>query len=185
MGFLAPIAGPLQILGTVLGAAGTVYSGIAAMQAANYQAAVAEMNAKIAEDNARRAVFASQVAAQDQDRQTAAALGELLAQQGASGIDVGTGSQLLAQRGTRELGRLDSLRIRQEGDIQRYNFQTDAVNARAQAQLSRMEGRSALIGGILGGARSLLGAASGISDRTRARIIGQPLPVPRPRGLLT
>jgi hypothetical protein len=48
-----------------------------------------------------------------------------------------------------------------------------------------MEGRSALIGGILGGARSLLGAASGISDRTRSRIIGQPLPVPRPRGLLT
>jgi hypothetical protein len=147
------------IAGTLISAIGSVTSGMAAQQQANYQAKVSEMNEKIAKQNAVRAIERSQIEQEDQDRETAAQLGEIVAAQGASGLSLTSRSSALTRKSARMLGRRDALNIRQAGEIEAYNYKTQAVNFEADAQLRRMEGKSSLLAGFVGGIGSLIGGA--------------------------
>lgn len=183
----------IGMIGGVVSAVGSLVSGLAAMQAANYQAAVAKANAKVAEDNASRAQHRAQIMAQDQDALTLAMLGEQEAAQSATGVDVGGPSARLARKSAAELGRKDALNVRQDGEIEAYNFKVDAMNARSEGQLARMRGRSAMIGGVFNAASGLLssfnptggtsgtvvGRSTSVSPSVRNRLI--PVPRPNPR----
>lgn len=167
MAFLAAAAPLIGTIGTLIGgglsAYGMIQSGNAQAQAASYQAQVADHNAKIADDNARRAIERSQIAQQNQDQLTRAQLGTQEALQGASGLSMGGGSQILTRKSAAQLGRLDALNVRQEGEIERYNFQTQAENQRSEAGLSRMRGENAKTAGYLGAFSSLIGTATTVA----------------------
>lgn len=167
MAFLAAAAPVLGVISSLVGAAGAVYGGFAAKQAGDYQAAVAEQNAKIAEDNARRAIERSQIKQQDQDMQTRADVGTQESLQAASGLSLSGGSQILSRKAVAELGRRDALNIRQDGEIESYNFKTQAVTQRAEGQLAKAKGRSALVGGFLSGAGGLLSGLATVKNPER------------------
>lgn len=167
MAFLPAIAPALGVISSLIGAAGAVYSGIAAKNAADYQSAVARQNANIAEENARRVVERSQIKQQDQDMQSMAELGTQEAIQAASGLSITGGSQMLSRKAAAELGRRDALNVRQDGELESYNFKTQAVNQRAEAQLAKMKGQSSLIGGYLQGAGGLLSGLATVKNPER------------------
>lgn len=167
MAFLAAAAPILGVISSIVGAAGAVYSGMAAKNAADYQSAVAEQNARIAEDNARRAIERSQIQQQDQDMQTRADLGTQEAIQSASGLSLTGGSQMLSRKAVAELGRRDALNVRQDGEIESYNFKTQASGQRAEAQLARMKGQASLVGGYLQGAGGLLSGLATVKNPER------------------
>lgn len=160
----------IETIGLIVGLAGSVVSGmgqVAAMQnqsaMAAYQASVAEMNKQIAEENARRAIEVSQVQQVDQDMISKALLGEQIAVQGASGLSLAGRSQMLTRKSAAELGRRDALNIRQEGELKKYAFLTDAANFGAQSTLKQMESSAysqgagfALLSTFLGAGGSLL-----------------------------
>ncbi len=160
-------------IGLAVSALSSVVTGVTSFMAAQAQAAINEMNAQIADDNAKRAIERSQIEQQESDFITSVLLGEQLAQQGASGVDVGRGSPRLTRISARELGRKDALNIRQSGEIEAYNFRASAASQRAQGSLTKQ-------GGAFGLLSSFLNAGSTI---TRAR--GAPpqyfAPVPRSR----
>src|SRR5688572_28810401 len=155
-------ADPFTLAAIALSATASVAGGISAHQQGTYRAKVAEMNAKLAEENARRSIDRSQVEAQEQDFQTLAALGELEAEQSASGLALGGRSFGAARRAMRTLGRLDALRVRQAGELEAYGYRTDRMNFLAQAQADRGQARSDLTQSFLQAGSSLISGAGKI-----------------------
>jgi hypothetical protein len=181
------------IVGGITQAAGTFMSGqqqadnYAAEAAANrYRAQVAKNNVAIAKANARfaqkdanRATVRGQEQAFRQDLETRQVLGEQVAQQGASGFDVGSASSTAVRDSTHMLGRMDSQQLvanasvdRFNAMIRKYNAQASAANAKAESGLYSMAAETAeanseasSLASYINTASSLLGSASSISTK--------------------
>ena len=110
--------------------------GVAGARSANYNASVA--------DNAAIGVAQDTVGAEARVRSDArAAAGEAIAAQGASGLQLGTGSMLDVLRDNDTNAALDELNIRARG--------RNAINAdKTQAAMYRAQGRNAFAAGLLG-----------------------------------
>jgi hypothetical protein len=160
---------PMTLISTAASIGGTIAGGIgqsktygATADEARYRAQVAENNRIIAEQNARYAVQAGRTNAQAQDFATRAALGQATAAQGASGIDVASGSPTEVRSSIQQLGRLKTLEEIQKADLEAYGYRQRAADYGAEAGLQQYKASSAeaaktpaLFGTILGGASSL------------------------------
>jgi hypothetical protein len=160
---IASLAG--SILSAGVGAIGASQQASAQAASANYQAQVARNNQQIAEQNARYATSAGQSQAQANDLRTRAIIGQQEAAQGASGIDLTTGSLADVRESTRQMGRLGTLNIIQNAALTSYGYRTQATSFGAEAGLNTAEAGYAQQAGFLGAGRSLLGGASSFSDK--------------------
>jgi hypothetical protein len=169
-----------SIGGKIAGAAGESKQADATSAEANYRAQVAANNKIIAEQNARYAVQAGRTNAQAQDFQTRAALGQATAAQGASGIDVASGSPVDVRSSIQQLGRLKTLEEIQKADLEAYGYKQKASDFGAESGLQTYKAQSAqaakgpaLFNTILGGATSLgdkwLRFKGGFGDGTGAK----------------
>lgn len=156
----ATAGGGLSV-GSLIGAAGTVLSGFAGLQAGKYQQKVAETNAKVAEDNAKLAVQSGAVKSSDNDAEVRAMIGQQEAMQGASGLNVNSGSSILTRRAARRLGRRDTLTIMNDALLERNNLMLDAANSRASGEMAARSGQASLLQGFLGGAGQVAGSLVG------------------------
>lgn len=148
-----------------IGAVGAIQQGRAASQAAGYNAEVAANNAKIATQNAGFAAAEGEANAAASAAKTRAKIGATLAGQGASGIDVNSGSSVDVRESESKLGMLDAMTIRSNAARQAYGFQTQAVGDQAQSQLYKSQQKSDQLGGYLNaGATVLGGVGSGLSN---------------------
>jgi hypothetical protein len=147
------------VLGPIIGAASSIFSGIAGMNQARYQQQMAEMQARQNEENARRTLERGAIEAQDQDMQTLQRLGEQEAAQSASGLSLRSGSAILTRKTARELGRRDALNVIQDSRIEAYNFEVAAAGDRATAAMHGASATNSLVGGFLGAAGSLVSMA--------------------------
>ena len=162
----------LLMAGAGISAFGALREGKAASQAANYQAAVSNQNAKIAEENAVDAIQRAQVDQLSLDNESAAFRGSQLAAQGASGLAIGGRSQALTRAASDRLAREDALKIRQGGDFEARRFKQEAANFRNEATASKMEAKNARISSYFDAAATLIGAAkpTGSSLSTRPKV---------------
>lgn len=143
----------------LLAAAGSVLSGVMGFAQSRYQAAIASRNAQIAKDNASRAVYKSQIDAQMQDTQTTAMIGQQESLQAASGLSLNSESSRRLRRSAAILGRLDTLNVRQAGEVEKYNYLTQAANFEAESRMAQFGGVGSLLGGFLGAAQSFSGTS--------------------------
>jgi hypothetical protein len=156
MAFLAPLAlagvagGGATLagagLGTALSVGSGIFSGVSAIQQGNYQAAVAKNNAVIAAQNAGAASDASQREGVRSDLDYAAAVGEVVAAQGASGLDILGRTQIMGRNRTRQTGREAAMDIRGEGTNHARGLMQDAANFRAQGRAAKSQGWASAIG---------------------------------------
>lgn len=136
MSFLAPVA---MI-------AGTLFQGVSALGQGLYQAQVAKNNAAIAARNANVASDQAQIAQQRSDREYAAQRGAYIADTGASGASVNSGSV------TDVLGMINrnqneaAVDIRRQGEAQSIGFNNQAAAYKGQANAAT----SAAIGSMIG-----------------------------------
>ena len=159
MAFAAPL---IPLIPTLLTAGTAVIEAVSAVQSGNYQAAVARNNARIAEENAARMSEAAQREALRSDQDYRALLGEQLAAQGASGLDILGRSAQSARMLTRRTGRQAAMDIINEGEAGARRSLQEAANFRG-------EGRQARLQGYLSGAGSLLQGASDVGTLIRGR----------------
>lgn len=157
----------LAVIGMVAGAAGSATSaygsyqtGQAGARAASYQAQVAANNAVIARQNAVQDIQAGEIAATNKGLQTRAKVGSEKAIQGASGVDVNSGSAAAVRAGTAEIGMLDALTIRSNAAKQAYSQQVAAGSYDAQSELDKMKGAQAERAGTIGATGTLLSGAA-------------------------
>lgn len=175
MGFLAAIPAAIGSavsgiggLGTVVSVAGSIMGGLAANAAAKRQAAIAEANAKVANENAQRSQQQAQQEAQQNDNEIAAFVGSQEAAQSASGLSVNGRSQVLTRKAAQRIGRQDTRNIIDQGAARSRNFLQQEADFKGEAQTARAEGKNAMLQGFLGGASTLIGAASPIKSTSKA-----------------
>lgn len=148
------------VAGGVVSYEGAQEAAKAQKNASLYQAQVAQNNASVANQNAQIATQAGAAQAEQQELKTRAAVGAIKASQGASGIDVNSGSALDTQKSQDVLGQLDALSIRSNAARQAYGYQNQAASYEGEAALDRSGASAATEAGNIAGTSSLLSAAS-------------------------
>lgn len=161
---MAALTGGLSLLSGGISAIGAITQGQAASENAQFQSEVASQNQQIANMNAQQTTQVGEAQTEQQQQKTKATVGAIEAAQGASGIDVNTGSAVDVRSSASELGELDALTIRSNAARTAYGFEVNAQNQGAESQLLSQESEQAEIGGGLSGFGSLL---SGVSQGSR------------------
>jgi hypothetical protein len=136
--------------GAVLGAAGSIYGGIEAKKAADFNARQLRLQAK-------QTMRATDQKVQQHRAETGRLLSTVRSRVAASGVRM-AGTPLEAMAESRLNAAID----------ERNQFiagQQEAARLRAEAKQQKRAGRAALIGGILSGAGQLLGGAGDIAGR--------------------
>lgn len=157
-------AAAASLASTAIGTVGAIQQGQAQKASATYNAAVQNQNAKISEANAQ---IVSQAGAEQeamQERKTRSEVGQIKANQAASGVDVNSGSALDTQASASELGALDALTIRSNATKEAYGYQVQGVNQKAQASLDTFEGQNDETASYYKAAGTFLGGASDASS---------------------
>lgn len=148
-----------------VGAAGASAQADAAANAQNYQAQVADNNAMIAHKAAVAETNAGEAAVTQNQMQYRAMAGKQKASLAASGVDPNTGSAADVLASTDLMKTQDSLTIRSNYARQAYNFQVQGMSDTAQAGLDRLGASNAEMGGQIGVATSILGAANSFAGK--------------------
>lgn len=139
----------LPVLGAASGAAGSIESGFAQANSANYQAAVARNNAQIAHQNALYSAGASSAQIQQQEEKGAQQQGNVRGGIAANGIDVNSGSAVDVQSSQREIGALDSKTTASRDAETVYGYQTQQQNFTNQSTLDATQASGDIAGGFL------------------------------------
>lgn len=150
-------------VGTATSVAGGIVSAQAQRKAGKAQAAIAEQNAERAERNAKEVVAEGNEKERQSRMQHNQLIGQMRAQQGASGIDVGTGSALDATADADMLKEYDTLTIRNDTTRQANNYYQQAADYRTQGSLAASTANNAATGALFGSAASALNGISSVS----------------------
>lgn len=157
---LPAISAVAGLAGAGISAAGAYEQGQAASESYSYQSQVAANNAKLAQQQGKLDIQSGEIAAVDQGLKTRAKVGSEKAQQGASGIDVNTGSAADVRAGTASMGMLDVSTIRSNAAKKAYADEVQANSDTAQGQLDTFAGEQAETGADIGAAGTLLSGVS-------------------------
>lgn len=159
-----------------LGAVGSIRTAEAQKDAANYQAAVDLNNQKLAGyyANTAAAKGASDLSREQQKAKQQKDL--IVAAQGASGIDVASGSSEDVRRSQDILNNLDALTIMSNTNQQYYGYQVAGTNAGNEAGLKQLEASQTGAEAALGATSSLVSGASGAANQYLSwqRVAGGP-----------
>lgn len=150
-----------------VGMGGSAVNAYGQMQAAKAQAAAYNFNADVMDQNAAIATQKQQWAGELGDQEasasqmkTAAKVGSIKANQGASGVEVGTGSNADVVTSARQIGMLDALTIRSNAAREAYGYAVEAHSDKMQAALDRYSAKNAKTAGNIAAASTLLGGAA-------------------------
>lgn len=149
----------MSAVGTATSAYGMYQQGQAAEAQGEYQAAVSRNNAIIAERNARLAEERGKVAETQKQRQIQQLIGRQRAGAAASGVEVDTGSALLARQDIAEMGAFDIENIKFDTAMEAYNYRVAGSQAQSQAALYQAQGSQAATAGMIGAGGTLLTGA--------------------------
>lgn len=157
----------LAVIGAVgagVSAGGGLFAGSSTAAADAYQAQVAANNAKLATQQSKLDIQSGEIAAVNQGLKTRAVVGSQKAQQGASGIDVNSGSAPNVRAGTATMGMVDALTIRSNAVKKSYADEVQAQSDTEQGVLDTFAGNSAVTGSEIGAAGTLLSGASTVGS---------------------
>ncbi len=154
-----------SIAGTGLKVFGDLFGASSKKDMYNYQAGVARMRANIDRQNSTWARDAGDQQAMLQGFKTGQEIGGVVAKQGASGVQVGTGSNADVIDAIRTSGAYDQGMIRYNAAKKAYGFEVQASGEEASAKLAETAGKNAMLEGWLGAGSSLIGGATSVADK--------------------
>ena len=159
----------MAITATVIGGGVAAY-GAAAKGSADkamygYQAGVAQLNKRIALQNADYTREAGGTVALQSGLRTGQQIGQQKVAQSASGIDVNTGSAAKVRADTLELGQQDQSTIRTNYAKKAYGYEVEAATKQAEAGADLVAGSEAKKASNINVATSILGTVSSVSSK--------------------
>jgi len=130
----------------------------------DYQSKVAQNNADLAENDRQRAIQEGNINAADGDLEASAIIGDMIAEGGASGLDLSTGSKSAAVSSAKRLAARDRARKVQEGAVeggrfaqQRDGFRNKSSNLLTARANSKSAGRLSVFSSLVSGANKVGG----------------------------
>lgn len=154
----------MQAVGSIVGAYGQLESAKAGATSEFANAEIAENNAEIATQKAAWAGAEGVQQASNLQLKNRAQIGGIEANQGASGVEVGTGSNHDVVESAREVGMLDAMTIRSNAARQAYGYQVEAADDRVQANLMRKGAKATIKQGRINAVSTLLGGGASAVD---------------------
>lgn len=155
----------MAFFGAIVGALGSVVQGMNASAMSSYQANVARANAQIMEQNRVAALKKGQIDTQIAGMKYAAQAGSIAAHQGASGIDMGSGSSTEVRAGAAEMANLGQENVNTDAKYKAYNFDVQKAQYNNQAGLYDAKANSDMVSGFFGAMSSIVGGASNFADK--------------------
>lgn len=141
-------------ISTALGMVGSIQQGMAASSAAKADAAAAERNRILADQERVQALRTAEIASEDQRREARRHYAAMRAQYGGSGLEI-AGSPLDALADSSLEMALDSRRTDYEGKARGHEGALRSLAFSEQASAARRRAGSSLVGGFLGAGASL------------------------------
>lgn len=154
-----------SLAGGLMSAFGAYSSGQSQKQMYDYQSQVATLNAQIDKQNSEYASNQGEIQATQYGEKAAQQRGQIIVQQGASGIQVGTGSSADVVASQKKVTDLDLTQIRSNAAKTAFDFTTKAAADTNQATLDTMAGANAAKAGEIGAASSILGTVGSVSSK--------------------
>src|SRR6266403_1283230 len=161
----AAIGAGSSLIGGGVSAYGSLQKGAADQAMYNYQAGVAQLNQKIALQNASYAVQSGESSAYQSGLKTGATVAQQKVDQSASGFDVAGGSAAGVRQSTTDLGVYDQNLIRTNFAKKAYGFEVEAATKGAEAGADVIAGQQAKKAGDIGAVASILGTAGSVSSK--------------------
>jgi hypothetical protein len=144
---------------------GSWYSGQAQKNMYNYQAGVAQANAKIFEQNKNMAYDVGERQARISGQQNAQIVGQQRADAGAGNLNPSAGSSAQVQASQISAGRQTQQNVRYNAAQSAYGETVKQFSAEAEAKILPIAGRTAMAAGEIGAASSVLGGISSVSSK--------------------
>ena len=148
-----------------LGIFGSLFGGSAKADAYKYQSSMAWQNAAIAKQNQKYALDIGEQQAEKAGIAGAAQAGQIKAAQGASGVDVNSGSAKQVQDSQHLVSQMDLNTIREKAAKTAYDFSVQATNYENQARGYDKAASNAKTEGILGAVSSFIGTVGSVSSK--------------------
>lgn len=152
----------IAVASTALGAVSSYSKGKSEQAMYNYQAKVAEDNARIANRNAAQERQTGIEEARLQRMKTIQAVGSQQAAMAANGMDVTQGTSLDIIEDTSAIGELDALQIEANSERKALAYEQQANNFQNEANMDRISGQNAYKSGVIGA------ASAGLNGMSRA-----------------
>jgi hypothetical protein len=147
---------PITMITMGLSLAGGVMQGMAARNASLAQAQAAQYNAAIQERNARAAVDQASAERGDARRDSRRRLDRIRSLYAGSGIDAGAGSALAVFQDQATEDKLQQMRISYKGRIRETGYKEQAVLDKMEARSARSAASLGMAAGVIGGLGSAL-----------------------------
>ena len=155
----------LSLLGGMASANAQYNEGMANADAYTYQAQVAKNNAIIANQNTNWATEFGDVSATAESMKSAGEIGALKARQGASGVDVNTGSNADVRAGAERLAEVNALTVKSNAAREAYGYTVQKSNYTNQAHLDEVASADAKQGANTNYWATLLGTAGSVAGQ--------------------
>ncbi len=153
------------LAGGLLSAFGAEKSGQSQQQMYNYQAQIARINSQIDLQNRDYALNQGEIQATQYGMKAGQTMGAIRAAQGASNLDVNSGSAALVQGSERRVASMDMTQIRSNAAKVAYDYSTRSAMDLNQSTLDTMAGVNARTAGNIGATASILGTAGAVSSK--------------------
>lgn len=172
-GVLGAISIGSSILGGAAQAAGAQESAAATANMYQYKAGVALINKQINEQNARWALDAGDIQAEESGLRSRSEISQTKANQAASGLDVNSGSAVMVRDSQQKVAAFDQNVIRWDAAKTAYGYETKAMTDEAESNLDIMAGKQVRIAGTLGVASSFINTAGTVASKwMQAKSVG-------------
>jgi hypothetical protein len=159
--------------GGLLKGFGALFGGDAKSEQYKYQAAVAQANAKIAQQNSDYALFSGGHAARQQGMKDRFKIGQTRVLQSGRGIDINTGSAADVRESQRQLSYEDQSTIRDTAARKAYGHRVEGAMKTAEGKMLESAAKQSKVAGYIDAAGSLLGSATSVASKwTEASQLG-------------
>lgn len=122
----------------------------------DYEQTISNTNAKIANLQAKEAEQAGDLAAAKENSKTQQTVSAVRAAQGASGVDVSSGSSALVREAIQGAGVQDELTLRNNAARQAWGYKTEAIQDTFRGQFARLTSRAQSEQSLLSGGLSAI-----------------------------
>lgn len=154
-----------SLAGGLLSAFGANQAGQRQQDMFNYQAQVARINSQIDKQNAEYARNKGEIEATQYGMKARQQAGAIRAAQGASNIDVNSGSAVDVQNSQRKVSQMDLTQIRSNAAKVAYDYDVKSTMDLNQATLDTMAGENAAKAGQINAMSSILGTVGSVSSK--------------------
>jgi hypothetical protein len=149
----------------MVSARGEMAKGQADQAMYNYQAGVAQMNSQIARKNAEYALKVGGSEAYRSGVKTGQEVGQMKAIQGASGVNVNTGTTKALRDTQTKVGQLDQQTIRENYAKKAYGYEVESETKKAEVGANIQAGKFAEEAGNTRAFASILGTVGSVASK--------------------